>query len=225
MKWFFAIIALFAIAIIISKIKNSGDPGSKSNQLASSMVGLHDKSKSDSAIRAEIKADSIAEAINKKERDSVAKILKPKFRISKDEFEEAAFVRHNTSPKYVNYNGVFFYFEKTADLASNLRLKIQYASDDWLFIEHYIFNIDGENVTVFPSNVERDHSSGDIYEWADISYGTNTGLFHKLKEAKVVKIKFSGKQYYDTKTLSNSQIKALKETFQYYKALGGKEYF
>lgn len=49
---------------------------------------------------------------------------------------------------------------------------------------------------------------------------TNT-FIQKLANAKSVKVKLNGRQYYDTRTLTNSQLKTIKETYDYYIALGG----
>ncbi len=44
----------------------------------------------------------------------------------------------------------------------------------------------------------------------------------KLMSAKSVKIKLNGEYYYDTKTLSSQQIKAIKDAYDYFMSLGGK---
>ena len=44
----------------------------------------------------------------------------------------------------------------------------------------------------------------------------------KIANAKSVKVKLNGRQYYDTRTLKAEQIKSIKDTYEYYLALGGR---
>ena len=45
---------------------------------------------------------------------------------------------------------------KNIDGVSNFRLRIQYYSDDWLFIRKYQFSIDNKAYEFIPNNVETD---------------------------------------------------------------------
>ena len=174
-------------------------------------------------------ADSIA-AIQKLIADSIASVereaslaklnnLSKNFVEKKDEFSEYSWVKHKNSPKYRNQNGVYLSFQKTANGSStNLRFVIQYEDDDWLFIRNIIFNIDGENITFIPDDMQRDHDSR-IWEWSDESAEYSMDLISKIANAKSVKLKLNGQQYYDTRSMSPSAIKAFKETLEYYNAL------
>jgi hypothetical protein len=90
-----------------------------------------------------------------------------------------------------------------------------------------IFNIDGENITISPK-MERDHGSGDIWEWCDaqvLSSGYSDDILEsfikKIAYAKTVKIRLNGSQYYDTRTMTAKQIETIKAAYEYYLALGG----
>ena len=169
------------------------------------------------------RADSIAAARQKEKDETIAKLSK-KFRFNEDEFGDRTWVYHNTTPKYTNRNSIHLYFQKDKDgNVSNLRFRVQYESGDWLFIRNMIFNIDGENVQFIPDDMETDCGyGGRIWEWCDESSIYNQELIHKIANAKSVKVKFNGRQYYDTKTMSAKELQAFKETFDYYKALGGQ---
>ena len=72
-----------------------------------------------------------------------------------------------------------------------------------------------------------DHANGNIWEWYDVfvdKYSSiNESFILKLANAKSVKVKLIGSNsYYKIKTLSEQQIKSIKETYNYYKALGGE---
>lgn len=169
------------------------------------------------------RADSIAAAKQKEKEETIAKLSK-KFRFTEDEFGDRTWVYHTTTPKYTNRNSIHLYFQKDNNgHVSNLRFRVQYESGDWLFIKNMIFNIDGENMQFIPDDMETDCGyGGRIWEWCDESAAYNQELINKIANAKTVKVKFNGRQYYDTKTMSSKELQAFKETLKYYKALDGK---
>lgn len=167
------------------------------------------------------KADSIARINAKEKEERIAKISK-NFREKKDEFSDFAWVEHKTTTPYRNRNSIHLSFQKdNSGNVQNLRFVIQYEADDWLFIRNMIFNIDGDNVTFIPNDMERDNDYGRIWEWSDEPASLESSLVEKIANAKSVKVKFNGDQYYDTRTMSSKQIEAFKQTLDYYKALGG----
>lgn len=86
-----------------------------------------------------------------------------------------------------------------------------------------IFNIDGENTTFIPDDMETDCGyGGRIWEWCDESASLNKELVEKIAKANKVKVKFNGRKYYDTKTMSSNELQAFKDTYEYYKLLGEK---
>lgn len=167
------------------------------------------------------KADSIARINAKEKEEKIAKISK-NFREKKDEFSDFAWVEHKTTTPYRNRNSIHLYFQKDNNgNVQNLRFVIQYEADDWLFIRNMIFNIDGDNVTFIPNDMERDNDYGRIWEWSDEPASLESSLVEKIANAKSVKVKFNGDQYYDIRTMSSKQIEAFKQTLDYYKVLGG----
>ena len=169
------------------------------------------------------RADSIAAVKQKEKEEAIAKLSK-KFRFEEDEFGDRTWVYHTTTPKYTNRNSIHLYFQKDNNgHASNLRFRVQYESGDWLFIKNMIFNIDGENMQFIPDDMETDCGyGGRIWEWCDESAAYNQELINKIANAKTVKVKFNGRQYYNTKTMSSKELQAFKETLEYYKALDGR---
>ena len=147
------------------------------------------------------------------------------FVFKQDEFDEygRTWVHSKTEAKYRNQNAYYCYFQINSDKSvSNFRFVIQYESDDWLFIENCIFNIDGDNIRFTPSKMERDNDSR-IWEWCDEKlHGSDVELIRKIATAKSVKVKLNGKQYYDTRTIKEREIKAIKNTLYYYELLGGE---
>ena len=180
----------------------------------------------DSIIRAEFVRDSI-------ERDrknaEIIKNMVSNFIIKGDEFSTNKWVLPKSKPKYRNQNGVYTYFELNGNKAENFRFVFQYYADDWLFIKKMTFNIDDELFTIVPDMDTDCGYGGKIWEWCDESvtndsteYSVNENFIKKLANAKSVKVKLSGRQYYDTKTLTETQIKSIKQVYNQYVLLGGE---
>ena len=169
--------------------------------------------------------DSIALA--EKNAEIIARVSKS-FNQKKDEFSTKTWIEPKSAPKYRNRNGVYCYFStEDGKAGSNLRFVFQYYADDWLFIKSMIFNIDDEIITITP-DMETDNGDGMIWEWFDLkvskysSDGITEDLIKKIANAQSVKVKMNGRQYYDTRTLSKEQIKSIKDTYDYFTALGGE---
>jgi hypothetical protein len=148
-----------------------------------------------------------------------------KMRKTYDDVEGISWYRDRNSPRYNNYNGFFAYFGKRDESSPWLRLRIQYAADDWLFIEKYIIKVDGVTYTINEAKygeIETDNGSGGIWEWLDrsVSY-KEMEIIKAVANGKSVKIRFIGKQYRKDKTITSRQKLALRNVLNAYEALGG----
>ncbi|WP_114790433.1 hypothetical protein U0035_14240 [Niabella yanshanensis] len=152
--------------------------------------------------------------------------LEKSFRIKKDEFSNnnKKWYRHKSAPIYSNANGLYCYFMTENGVPDNFRLRLQYYSDDWLFFSRVQFSIDGKAYEYIPTNVETDSGDGGyIWEWFDEAVSaSDKELINALANAKSAKMKLIGRQYYDTKTISEGQINGVKQTLELYKAMGGQ---
>jgi len=183
--------------------------------------------------------NSIQEAVdgNKKEEtenfkntakiDSVKiKELEKFFRKQKDEFSNTGntWYKPKSAPQYTNRNGLYCYFQTENGVPSNLRFRLQYHSDDWLFLSKVQFSIDGKAFDYIPMDTETDNGDGGkIWEWFDQSVSeSDKELINALANAKSAKMKLIGRQYYDIKTISQDQINNIKRTLELYEAMGGK---
>lgn len=152
------------------------------------------------------------------------KELKKKFRIRKDEFDENNLVWYEpkSSPTYRNANGFYCYFGTKNGVPNVLRIVHQYYSDDWLFIRQYKFSIDGKAYSYTPSDMKTDNDNG-IWEWSDEVVDSEIKeILNALINCKSAKIRLEGRQYYDTKIITATQIKSIKETIDLYKLIGGE---
>lgn len=154
------------------------------------------------------------------------KKLEKSFRIKQDEFSNnnKKWYKPKSAPIYTNANGIYCYFQTENGMPSNLRFRLQYYNDDWLFFSRIQFSIDGKAYEYVPLNTETDSGDGGyIWEWFDESVSeSDKELINALANAKSAKMKLIGRQYYDTRTISQSQINGIKQAVELYKALGGR---
>lgn len=148
--------------------------------------------------------------------------LKPFFNFDVDEFEKCTWVKPKDSPKSITENGIYCYFSLVNGKACNLRFKIQYRADDWLFIRSYKILIDGDSYDYNPNKIERDHCDF-IWEWSDAQVTPYSEmLLNSLKHSKAAKIRFVGRQYNQDRNITPKQLVSIKRTMDLFYSLGGK---
>jgi hypothetical protein len=158
-----------------------------------------------------------SESIIKLDSSKIKK-LKPLFKHKIDEFSEdkTVWVIPKSSAQFRNMNGIYCYFA-----TGNFRFVFQYHKDDWLFIKKCNFLIDGEPFEYIPQNLKRDNDETGITEWFDdqVNYN-NRRLIESLANAKTAKVKLTGDNYVDVRVITKKQISSIKQTLEYYRALG-----
>lgn len=149
---------------------------------------------------------------------------------SHDQMRGITWYRSPSSPKHTNANGFYLYFGKeNSGQFLPLRLVVQYYADDWLFISRAWAKADGAKLDVPQKSQnhfgwERDNSGGMIWEWSDTAVTSTQEIatVRRISEAKSVTVRFEGRQYYNDKTLSANQLKAMREVILAYEAATGK---
>ena len=153
------------------------------------------------------------------------KKLEKYFRKRKDEFSKTGktWYEPKSAPTYVNKNALYCYFQTENGMPSNLRFRLQYYSDEWLFIEKVQFSIQGKAYEYMPSKTETDNGDGNIWEWFDESVtASDKDLLTALSNVKKAKMKLLGRQYFEIKPITQDQILNIKRTIELYNAMGGK---
>jgi hypothetical protein len=185
------------------------------------------------------KANNIQKSINKIKDDEAIKFqanakidsvkvkdLTKYFRQKRDEFSNDNKIWYEpiSAPKYTNRNGLYCYFQTINGMPSNLRLRFQYHAEDWLFFNKIQFAIDGKAYEYIPNKTETDSGNGGkIWEWCDQSLSqSDRELIYALANAKSAKMKIIGRQYHQLKSITQEQIKSIKQTLDLYNALGGQ---
>lgn len=179
----------------------------------------------DNAIEEQKLAEEKAKAEREKEEKERLANATKKMRVKVDDMNDITWYYDKTSPQYTNYNGFYAYIGKKEGSKPWLRLVIQYAADDWLFIEKYIIKVDGQTYNITEDSygeIKTDNGSGGIWEWLDRKVGfSEYQIIKAVANGKDVKIRFNGKDYYKDKSITEQQKSALRNVLDAYEALGG----
>lgn len=146
-----------------------------------------------------------------------------KLRTSKDEVKDITWMYDKSSPKYNDINSFHVYMGQKGESKPWLRLRIQYKSDDWLFIEKYLIKTDKNSYTIDADReMERDNGYGGIWEWYDTEVTQdNYKIIKDIIDSKNVVLRSEGKQYYKDRKISAIERQGLKNILDAYEALGG----
>jgi glycerol kinase len=152
-----------------------------------------------------------------------------KMRVKVDDMKNITWYYDKSSPQYINQNGFYSYIGKMENSNPFLRLQINYAANDWLFIDSYIIKVDDEIYNITQSSygeIKRDNGNGGIWEWLDRNVGISEyNMIRAVAYGKDVKIRFVGDDYYKDKTITEQQKTALRNVLDAFYALGGTTNF
>lgn len=169
-----------------------------------------------------VQADSLT-AVEKKAKAAKLERMKKPMRKKVDDMEGTTWYYAPSTPHYTNRNSFHVYMGEK-DGTVWLRLRIQYYADDWLFIQKYVVKADSALYTIIPmSRVETDNDGGKIWETLDESVSkTDYIMLRDISQAKVVKVRFSGRQYSNDRVLSAAEKQGVAQMLDLYEAMGGK---
>jgi hypothetical protein len=202
-------------------------PGSqlinKSKELISSIDSIiAEQNRIEQERRAKIEAEQKAEKerIKKEKQAKLDKALQNLIK-EYDEMSERTWYRHRYSPQYINKRSTLYAYIIVPDNGKPyLSARITYVADDWLFCKSYTFNVDGTNHTIYAYDVERDNGYGGIWEWHDIGqYSPDMDKVLEIAKGTNIKIRYSGKNYYDDIIMQARDVTALKEIITAYEAM------
>ena len=151
-----------------------------------------------------------------------------KLRIKYDDVSNTTWYYDKSTSKYTNHNSFHLYMGKEKDGIPWLRFRIQYAADDWLFIQSYTIKTDSKLYTISTSygEVETDNKYGGIWEWYDTPM--TKSLYEIVKNvinSKSVKLRCNGKQYHKDRIITEKEKQGLQNILDAYEALGGATSF
>lgn len=173
----------------------------------------------DSILKVADNTSSVKKADAKKVVDS----LKAHFNATQDEFNKVTWYVHKNIMKKYWPNRKTIYSEIRNDGYRNL-ISNYYASD-WIFHTSIAVAINGkvvesEQVPTYSDASKTDNNGSGV--WENVRYDSSVEeilSFVYNNRDKVVKVRFSGKQYADDVTLSKNDVKALAESYAFAEAL------
>jgi hypothetical protein len=127
----------------------------------------------------------------------------------------------SSSPETYQANDISLYLrQRDGSAAATLRLLISYTGDDWLFVERYKFNVDGQAYTITPDSVDRDNGLGGVWEWSDdLLSKDNLAIVRAIAGSSKATIRYEGKQYYKDREITAQEKAALTDVLGGYLAL------
>lgn len=211
------VLFLFIVIAVIVGISSDTTSDSETNN-AIEELGI-DYEPLDSAELAEKKRVDDSLALIAEEKRKAAESALKSFRKSKDEFEGTTFYKDDRAPAYANRNFIYPYIGQKGDQYW-LRLRLQYTADDWLFINHAIFLVDGEKYTI-TGNWERDNSTV-IWEWLDMPVDRREKMIlEQIANSESAKVRYVGDKYHDDRTLTAREKSIIKKTLEVYDGIKG----
>jgi hypothetical protein len=192
-------------------------------EVAKSRVATIDATLAKAALEAEAEAARKAEVARARKAEEERRLAVALQKMSKktDKVEGVDWYRDKSSPAHTNYNGFFVYLGKRASQPPQIRLRVQYNADDWLFIESFLIVADGKRFEYPAATFERDNDS-EIWEWYDEPASeSDLRMIRAVIESKEALMRLNGRQYRKDKPITAPQKAALRNVLDAYKALGG----
>ena len=134
-----------------------------------------------------------------------------------DKIEGVTYYKHPNEPKFLNSRSTaYLYIGRRGTSQPWLRMKVQYTSHDWLFVENVYAWHDGFKELLISGPFERDNNTT-IWEWRDVvPDGYQLEVLRSLATAKEAILRFEGMQYRRDVTLSAGDKKAILEVLAAY---------
>lgn len=154
--------------------------------------------------------------------DAQFKAALAKMKVIKDDVKGYKWYQDKSSYNYYWRNE--FYIYTSAGDNPTLFLNIRYFDDDWLFIDSFFFNVDGETFSISPSygEIQRDNDSS-VTEWYnEVATPEQIELVQKIMKSKKTVMRLEGTKYYKDVTITKAQKTAIKNVLTVYQGLGGE---
>lgn len=155
------------------------------------------------------KAEEEALLAEKKRREAAVANLRKNY----DEVREMAFYHDNSTTEYVDDNAVYLYIGKSDNPdRSWLKFRLQYAGQNWVFVESYIIKTDNNSYTLTASynEVVRDNDYGVVWEYYDSDVNDDTiKMIRDIINSNKTIIRHQGSDKHYDHTVSEQEKKAL----------------
>ena len=137
------------------------------------------------------------------------------------------FIYDRTSPhQFYTTNNAMYLYAGINGGAPYLKFRINYFASDWLFVQSYVFNVDGEVFTIDTNygdvNTDNGIVGGDsmVWEWWDGDpTSENLDMLKKIANSKKTLLRYEGRQYHHDRTITAQEKLALKHMLIYFSSI------
>lgn len=152
-------------------------------------------------------------------RESATRGALARLQVKEDKLEGVRFYSHPNSPRFLNSrSAVYPYIGRKGEDRFWLRLKIQYAASDWLFVQQVLVYVDGNRLVLHEGRFDRDNNT-EIWEWVDIAPDAGTiAILQRIASSKEATLRFVGNQYRKDVTISAADKRAIRDILDAYEA-------
>jgi hypothetical protein len=217
LKWWAQVLVALTLVSVFGGITGTGSSDTSSSSTVASEETATEEATPTPTPTIDPEAEKAAEAKTAKELKNALAPL----RIKTDSVTNKKWYYARTTTQYLDSNSLHVYIGQDQGSEPYLRLRIQYAGDDWLFINKFTLNVDGEVFVIEPDygDMERDNDS-DVWEWYDINPSDeNVSMLKAIMNSTKAVIRCEGDQYYRDRNITVTEKKALKAIFTGYDAL------
>ena len=161
------------------------------------------------------KAKDYADRIVARKNQAVTMLRK-----HEDKVEGVTFYEHPNQPRFLNSRSTaFLYIGRKGDGRPWLRMRVQYTSSDWLFVDNVYAWQNGIKDLLISGPFDRDNNTT-IWEWRDVTPSDRqVEILRALAEAPEAILRFEGHQYRRDTTLSASDKKAILDVLAAYEVM------
>ena len=146
-----------------------------------------------------------------------------KMRSEKDEVTGITWYEPQNAPESNgSRNALYLYFGEQQGTILPLRLKFQYAGENWVFIKEVTIKADNQTFTINPEydEVKHDNAGGQVWEWYDHpATDDNIEMAKAVINAKQVIIRFGGDQNQQDYYMPDSEQQELRDTLDAHSAM------
>lgn len=201
---------------LISKFPNSPE----AIKARSELIDLDNLAKKEKEAIAQEEKKKAIEAEQKKTRLSSAM---EKMKKDTDEVQNITWYYDQSTSTNITDEGFYLYIGKQTSGNQQLRFRIQYTSDNWLFIKRFVVKADDKTYAI-PLNyddVKRDAHYGGISEWYDTSFAQHSQIIKAIIASEKTILRCEGEKFYNDRILTTQEKKAMQNVMDAYEAMGG----
>jgi len=135
-----------------------------------------------------------------------------------------------TSPRdFATWNNAFYLYVGDAGGGPNLRFRINYLGNDWLFIQGYTLNVDGQVYEISADSSDVTQHNGIVggeamvWEWWDtVATSDNIDMIKAIISSKKTLLRYEGKDYHFDRTITAQEKRALAHVLAYNSSLNSQ---